>query len=267
MKYHVPSCLLIALVVAGARVAEARPQGGPNASTGHLISFRPAVWVPEIDGAVSLENVFGLATDLDLGRDLDVDDESTEFSGELNLRLGSHDLWISGFSFSASGRTTISQGIVFGDLSAVVSETITTDIDLETFRVQYGFALLDLGSAGPRLSITVAANFYNLEASLESATTGLRDAIDEDIPFPSVGAHLEIGFADFLFSADVTALFVAISDIEGSFIDASAALSWSPMPNVSIFGGYRAIQIEADASDFNFDPTLQGPFAGVEIRF
>ena len=98
--------LLAVVVAVPAGVARAQSESAPAASTAHVVSFRPVVWAPEIDGDVRLGDLFGSAGKLDLDSDLGLGDRSADFAGDLNLRLGNHDLWLSGFRFGVSSRET-----------------------------------------------------------------------------------------------------------------------------------------------------------------
>jgi hypothetical protein len=216
---------------------------------------------------MSLNDLFDVSTDLDFDRDLALDDHSIEFAGELNLRLGPHDVWLSGFTLAVSGEAPIDQDVVFGDLVASASEIIATDLDVSALRVQYGYAFVDLGPQAPRVSVTAAFNLYGLEASMRSITTSLSDAINEDIPFPTLGIHTEFPISAFAVHADVSGFYLDVGDLESTYLDASASLSWTPLEHVTLYAGYRAIRIDAGDDSFALDTTMHGPFAGLSIWF
>ena len=102
---------------------------------------------------------------------------------------------------------------------------------------------------------------------MESLQTGLRDEFEAHIPFPTFGVHFELPLGSWQLGADLSGFFIEIDDLQSAYLDAAASLSWSPVNNVNIMWGYRAIRLDAGASDYTFDSILHGPFAGVEIRF
>ncbi len=232
-----------------------------------FVNIRPLIWLPQIEGDVSLQNVFDFATSLDFEADLGVSDLETIFLGELNFNLGRHNFRVSGFSLASSGRQLANQVITFGDLTIPIGDLIRTDIDLDNITVQYGFSLFSIEDNGFQLGMMAGVDYYHVAASLLVEGTSLQDTIDEHFPFPTAGIHLELPIDDFLITADVSGLYVSIQDINGSFIDASATIGWRPMNNFGVFAGYKIIGFDASRNDFSVDATLSGPFVGGEIRF
>ncbi len=232
-----------------------------------FVNIRPLIWLPQIEGDVSLQNVFDLATSLDFEADLGVSDFETIFLGELNFNLGRHNFRVSGFSLASAGRQLADQVITFGDLTIPLGDLIRTDIDLDNITVQYGFSLFSIEDNGFQLGTMAGVDYYHLAASLLVEGTSLQDTIDEHIPIPTAGIHFELPIDDFLISADVAGLYISIQDIDVSFIDASATIGWRPINTFGVFAGYRFIGLDATNGTFDFDATLSGPFVGGEIRF
>lgn len=232
-----------------------------------FVNIRPLTWFPKIQGDVSLQNIFDLATSLDFDADLGVSDLETMFLGELNFNLGRHHFHVSGFSLASSGRQLANQVIIFGDLTIPIGDLVRTDIDLSNLNVEYEYSFFSIEDHGFQLGTTMGVDYFHLAASLVLEGTPLQDTIDEHIPIPTAGIHLELPIDDFLITADVSGLFVSVREIEASFIDASASIGWRPMNNFGVFAGYKIIGFDASSNDFSFDATLSGPFVGGEIRF
>ncbi len=232
-----------------------------------LINFRPLIWLPEIKGDVSLQNIFDFATSLDFDADLGVSDLETMFLGDLSFNLGRHHFHVSGFSLESSGRQLANQVITFGDLTIPIGDLVRTDIDLSNLNVEYEYSFFSIEDNGFQLGTTMGVDYFHLAASLLLEGTPLQDTIDEHIPIPTAGIHLELPIDHFLIIADVSGLYVSVQEIEASFIDASLTIGWRPINNFGVFAGYKIIGFDASRNDFSFDATLSGPFVGGEIRF
>jgi hypothetical protein len=258
--------VIAALASCGAAAAAEEVEAPEEPRNAHF-RFRPIAWAPTFEG--DLRNDSGLlpGTTLDLDDDLDLSDLDVEPAGEVGLRLGGLDLWLSGFRIENSGQEVVDATIVFGDLVIPVSDTVLSDIELESVRLQLGHTIIGKDDDDVRLSLTLTAHLYHLDARLESLTTGLSESVDETVVFPTVGVRLEVPVGDFLLSVDASTLFVDVDVIEAGFVDVTGLVSWAPIHNLAVIGGYRYIGLDASGGGVTLDSELHGPFVGAEIRF
>ena len=241
--------------------------GGGNSMHSGLIKIRAFSWYPQLEGDMSLDNIFDFGTNVDFHTDLSISDAEAIPLGQVDFRLGRHDLRLSGFTIGMSGAEFASQVITFGNLSIPIGDLVNTDIDLENVHAQYGFSIFTIEDSGFQLGTTLGVDYFHLSASLLVPGTGLQDSIDEHIPIPTVGVHFEFPFENFVVIADVAGLYISVQDIDITFIDASGMVGWRPLHNFGVFAGYRFLGLDATGSDFGFDATFHGPYVGGEIRF
>lgn len=236
-------------------------------SRNYLISLRPQIWFPELDGDLSLENAVGFATDLDVGSELGLDDISSDFAYDVTLHLGPGILRISGFNVKSSGLRTATRNITFGDINVGLSDLVDADLDISNVKVQFGLLLFDSDTHGFNLAVSLGVDFYDFKATVTDVLSTLQDSIDEQLPIPIAGLHLELPLSDFLISADASGLVLNVENVDVSYFDLTVTVTWEPWPGIGIFGGYRMIDADLSNGDFDADITIKGPFFGGQIRF
>lgn len=236
-------------------------------------ALRPTFWYPVFDGDVRLDTAFDAGTTLDIDRDLGVADAEATFGGELDLRFGDFDLWISGFTFSRSGSSTVTRTVEFGDISFSGSADLDTEFDFSAIGPRIGWSPFGDDASGLRFGPTIGVRWVSID--LRETATGdfptMRERIDESAPVPALGLRLEVPLGEFLLTGDARGMTIHLSDFDGTYYDLSAELAWRPFRNVGVFVGYRYVRVDAtgtsNGDDYDLDLKLHGPFAGFEIRF
>ena len=79
----------------------------------------------------------------------------------------------------------------------------------------------------------------------------------------NVGANLDLG-SNIAIRGKLAGLY--LGDY-GSVIDASAEFGYDFNRFFGVFVGYRLMAVESDEFDLEIDATLQGIYAGAEVRF
>ena len=88
---------LIPLITCSLPAHAGQPEGTRTASPHeYTVAIRPAVWIVFVDGEIADEGPLGNAARVSITDDLGFDDPYPSFLGEVNLRLGKHDFWITG---------------------------------------------------------------------------------------------------------------------------------------------------------------------------
>jgi hypothetical protein len=231
-----------------------------------VFSTRPGVWFPKADFDFSHENNAGLATELSLDN-LSADDRDTAFNGRVNLRLGSHDVWLGGWTYAASGTIVASTPIIFGGLAIPISATVKTELDIQVIGLRYGYSFFSFEKNGFRLGPMLGVNYFDFEASLEVVNLNREESEEVQVPAPEVGAHFEIPLADFLISADISGLYLSTDDFDATFLDVESTLTWRPLDRFGILVGYRFLFFDIDGDDFDIEGDISGPLIRAEIRF
>lgn len=237
------------------------------------VALRPSFWYPVLDGDVRLDTDFDVGTTLDTDRDLDVADAEATFGGELDVRFGDFDLWLSGFTFSRSGNSDVTRTVDFGDIQFTGSANLDTEFDFSAIGPRLGWAVFGDDEAGVRFGPTLGASWVSID--IRETATGdfgtMRERIDVSAPVPALGLRLEVPIGDFLLTGDAQGMAIHVDDFDGTYYDLSAELAWRPFRNVGVFLGYRYVRVDATGTsngyDYDVDLRLHGPFAGLEIRF
>lgn len=237
------------------------------------LSLRAMAWFPTIRGDMRLDDGGGTSSRLDFSDDLDLDELEFEPAAEVGLRLGRHDIRLSGFTFSADEESVADAQLTFGSITIPAGGFVDGTVELRSARATYAFALVDV--PGFRLSPLVSVYYFDVDAEVETVMLPggalLKESADEQVLAPAVGALAEITLADFVIAADARGFFVEVGEVDGLLIDAAASLTWRPSDNLGLFAGYRVLAVDVEGSsggsDFDFDFALHGPFAGGELRF
>ncbi len=223
------------------------------------VGARAAYWIPQLSGEVRLDD--GTRGDtLDLTDDLGVDDESF-FFGDAWLWIGDHHLILSGTRVDYSGTKTLA-GVTFGGRTF----TGRTDASLEYTQLDlaYRYDLIDLENllAGFSLGPQIQVKYLDGEVRLE--TTGVEESQSFQIPIPlaGVGGHLGI-LADLL---EVRAQAVGMGYRGNTIVEASAEVSYNPIPFVELVAGYRYFRIDVEADDLTLDYRQAGPYVGIGAK-
>lgn len=232
-----------------------------------LIHLRPQVWIPDLDGDISLENAVGFGTNLDLDANLGIDDTDSTFTYDIRLNLGGSVLRVSGFSLDLSALQNTISGFTFGNLNVNLGDLVDAEIDVQNIKFQYGTPIFNINDHGFDFGLSVGVDFYEIKATIVDVLAAARDSIDEQLPIPIVGLHFALPMGDFLIDADISGLILTVENIDVNYIDLNVSISWEPIRGFGIFAGYRMIEAELDNSDFSTDISLEGPYFGGEIRF
>lgn len=232
-----------------------------------LIHLRPQVWIPDLDGDISLENAIGFDTNLNLDTTLGIDDTDSTFAYDIQLNLGGAVLRISGFSLNLSALQNTTSGFTFGDLNVVLGDLVDAEIDVQNIKIQYGISLFNIEDHGFDFGTSIGVDFYEIKATIVDVLSAATDSIDEQLPIPIAGLHFALPIGDFLIDADISGLILTVENIDVNYIDLNVSISWEPIPGLGIFAGYRLIEAELDDANFTTDISLKGPYFGGEIRF
>ena len=126
---------------------------------------------------------------------------------------------------------------------------------------------IDLGDGAFRLGPLVEAKLFRGTASLAAPELPITvfESKDFEAALPSAGLMLDIEpNSKLCIFAEGSAL---VETNQAEVIDAEAGIRYYPRRNVSVFGGYRILSIDATEGDDLLDLDVEGVFAGVSLRF
>jgi hypothetical protein len=197
-----------------------------------------------VDETVALQG-----TEINAEDDLGLDDFEMLPQVELTLLPGEHHLLrLSALSTRRSATKIIEREIFFDDEVYVPMERVDSTLNLTMFGLTYGYRFL----VHPRSEITATFGIQvaEVEANAVVRSRVIRDAEGGVAPLPLVGVEGRFDFSR-RWSAEVRAqyLTVDIDEVDGSIVDARAALTWRMNPYLVLGVGYRSFTIEVDSRD------------------
>lgn len=202
-------------------------------------------------------------TDISVEDDLALDDQQYLVLGELTLLPGDrHLIRLSGLTTRRSAQTVLERRIVFDDQTYNINERIDSELNLTLFGLTYGYRFI--ASERAELTASFGIQVAEVEANAVVRSRVVRDAESGVAPLPLIGIEGRYDFGDhWSIEGRVQYLTANIENVDGSIMDARAAITWRTNPHL-VFGlGYRSFSIEIDSQNEStpgrVDMTMSGP--------
>ena len=205
------------------------------------------------------EDLFGLDTSL------------TVFRAEAMYRPGKslrHQVDFTYASYHRDGNATLEQDVTIGDETFPVGARIESVFNFDIIRGTYTYAILQ----DERMRIALGLGVYAvpLEYSLEVSTTTGRTAVegaDTTLPLPALALRGEFQLIPRLFlNAGIDAMWLQVSDFEGSLLDVNIGLEYRPWKYVGFGVGYNGMNVSVEGESESDYPGSD--FVGsVDVRF
>lgn len=209
---------------------------------------------------INAEDLFGLESSL------------TVLRGEAMYRPGKslrHQVDFSYAGYHRDGNATIDREIDLGDLTIPVGADVDSVFDFDIIRGTYSYALLQ----DERIRIALGVGCYVVPLSYgvdfkSSEGVGGVEMADTTLPLPAVALRGEFQLVPRLFlNASIDAMYLEISDFQGSLLDANVSVEYRPWKHFGIGVGYNgmAVNVEGESEDSDY-PGVD--FVGsVDVRF
>ena len=238
------------------------------AGPGFDVGARAYYWFPKLTGTVeTLTAGFTDNQSFDVKDDLGVKDKNFA-AGEAFVRLGRFRLRAGYTPLNFTGDKALTRTIVFQGQSFNVGTQVHSKLDMKTYDGEIGVDIL-------RPEIPVLANVYvGLLAKVKyvdgmveitDGTPADRKQKDFHAPIPMVGAQGGIGFLADWIRVDAKVAGIAYSGKH--LYEGDIYASFSPFPFIKLQGGYRAIDLKYDDSDFKAALKIKGPYVGLQAAF
>ena len=223
-------------------------------------------WFPAISGDVKYSDGSLSGTKLDLEDDLNIDDEYYPV-GEIFISGEDHHLSFSFYRANYSGKTTLTQDINFGGETFPAGDEIKSTLDYDVYDLTYQYDVLDLENVLAGFSLGLVGKFrvYDVKFEIKSRTVNQSEKEDYTVPIPLLGLNLHLGILADILEARILASGMGYWD--GYMVDGQAELSFTPIPYVDIYAGYRTFFVDVDQSDFELNYDTSGFYGGVTISF
>lgn len=186
---------------------------------------------------------------IDAEDDLGLDDSELLPLAEITFLPGErHLLRLSGFGTRRSQRKSINRTIVFDDQTYLAGEQVDSTLNLTLIGLTYGYSIVD--TQRTNVALTFGVQVVEVEANAVVRSRVVRDAETGVSPLPLAGIEGRFDFTPrWSAEARLQYLSVEFDEIDGSVLDARAALTWRKNPHL-VFGlGYRRFEVEVDSRD------------------
>lgn len=194
--------------------------------------------------------------------DLGLDDSTLLPLAEITLLPGDrHLIRLSGFGLRRSEQKTIDRTIVFDDQTYLPGEKVDSTLNLTMLGLTYGYSIVKTQRVD--VALTFGIQVVEVEANAVVRSRVVRDAETGVTPLPLAGLEGRFDFNDrWSVEARVQYLSVEFDEIDGSVLDARAALTWRTNPHL-VFGlGYRNFAVEVDSRDIDTPGLVDLQMAG-----
>jgi hypothetical protein len=181
--------------------------------------------------------------------DLGLDDSDLLPLAELTLLPGDrHLIRLSGFGLRRSAQKTIERTIVFDEQTYLAGERVDSTLNLTMLGLTYGYSVIKTRRAD--IALTFGIQVIEVEANAVVRSRVVREAETGVTPLPLAGIEGRFDFNQrWSAEARVQYLSVEFDEIDGTVLDARAALTWRKNPHL-VFGlGYRQFAVEVDSRD------------------
>lgn len=226
-------------------------------------------------GALTLQPVIGLENarisgviqnngdQVDLRNDLGLDKDNPAFAG-LTLGAGAHQLSFRYTPYRFSGDSTPSKTFTFDGASFAVSDRLHTDLNLKAYSLDYRYRLFRT----PVVQVGVGAGVTVLNGTVDITSQSTLNNTHQTFtaPIPTLGLSASAGLP-------LTGLSVG-GDVSGismggnnHYVDAQAAVAFSPLPLAGIKVGYNYRELRVDANNTLGNIKLSGPYAALFAGF
>jgi len=242
----------------------------PLAAAGQAkFELETRLWQPDLTSSVrSVEGAEEIDPDLaivDLKDDLGVKDDDfldyrlTVFTGPRSrIRFGYT-------SIDYAGDATVTRTIEFQGTTYELGTRVVSDLTMDYYRL--GWTWQFLGGRTARFGTILEAKAVEIDAGLLAPEidppVDERDSISA--VFPTVGLALDVN------PSRRVSLFAEVSGIDvgdtGNFLDGEVGLRVTPVPFLTLVGGWRMIDMEVKDNEDFAKLEDSGPFFGATLRF
>jgi hypothetical protein len=172
-------------------------------------------------------------------------------------------------SYHRDGSSTLSEDITIDGVTYPVGAQVDSLFDFDIIRGTYSYAVLQ----DERMRIALGLGVYAvpLEYGLSIETTGGRSSVegaDTTLPLPALALRGEFQLIPRLFlNAGIDAMYLEISDFQGSLLDVNLALEYRPWKHVGFGVGYNGLSVHVEGESDDSDYPGVDFVGNVDVRF
>jgi len=247
------------------KILAAGPLDSPNAGDDTFVKIRAGGMFVFGEGEITSGPEVGGSTNvLDLEDTLGQDTDDFSPIGSITVAIPVIDISIElGYvgSYTFDGTTTDSISFDGEEYTG----TITSSEDLSIFELNTMYELAEVKFV--TVYVGTGIRLIDAEAEITGDVMGSTETNSESlllpIPVAAVGASFDLGY-NIAIRGQVAGMY--FGNI-GTVIDARAEVGYVFNRFFGLFAGYRFMNVTSDEFDLEVDATLQGIYAGAEVRF
>ena len=247
------------------KILAAGPLDSPNAGDDTFVKIRAGGMFVFGEGEITSGPEVGGSTNvLDLEDTLGQDTDDFSPIGSITVAIPVIDISIElGYvgSYTFDGTTTDSISFDGEEYTG----TITSSEDLSIFELNTMYELAEVKFV--TVYVGTGIRLIDAEAEITGDVMGSTETNSESlllpIPVAAVGASFDLGY-NIAIRGQVAGMY--FGNI-GTVIDARAEVGYDFNRFFGLFAGYRFMNVTSDEFDLEVDATLQGIYAGAEVRF
>ena len=218
-------------------------------------------WFPTLDANFQSSDLGVIGTNIDLVKDLGLDEDESFYEGRVTLNFGKHRLRYGFMPLEWDATKTITIPITFGGQTFNVSDLVDTTLKADYHRLGYEYDFIDV--LNNRLGVIFEVKYFDFEAGLKA--TGIDVAESLKAPIPTIGLAAQVGLPSmFSIAGEVTGIGLG-SDLY--LYDAEVGVVLTPAPFVRISAGYRIFELHIEDDDDEATLTLSGPYVMLKADF
>lgn len=203
----------------------------------------------------------------------DLDSSLTVFRVEAMYRPGKslrHQVDFIYASYHRDGSTTLSEDITINGTPYPVGARVDSRFDFDIYRGTYSYAVLQDERMRIALGLGVYAVPIEYGLSIENynGTRSRVEGADATLPLPAIALRGEFQLIPKLFlNTSVDAMYLEISDFQGSLLDVNIGLEYRPWKHVGFGLGYNAMSVHAEGEDSSSDYPGVDFVGSIDVRF
>jgi len=237
-------------------------------------ALRITYFAPKIDTFLRLDNsdTGRAGTNLDVEKDLGLDDKANMFRAEMIFRLREKNrLRVDYFKSTRYGDKVLNQTINFGDQTFFVTDRAQTNIDYRSLGLTYTRSVLYFDRF--ELGVGLGISLLQAHAKGEVVARNIREKEDGVAPYPTLALDSTWRISKrWSFNARGQTFTANLSDFKGSLSDYHGDFQYRWRRNFTFGLGYSMLRIRAESTStknmpgkFNWD--FKGPEAFIRASF
>ena len=258
MRYRIPivatALLVAALIAAGPASAQSEQLKKTHASFG--------VFITDQDSSTAFEADAGIGSSLNFEGDLGLESSLDVFRFDGEVHFGArHGIYASVFDLSREAAVDVTVDISWRDSVFPTSANLATDLDLEIYKLAYGYDFLQ--GENHLLSGTIGLYVADLGITLTNLDSQEFETGDVTAPLPVFGLRGAYAASSrWVFYASAEYFVASIDNIDGSILDSAVGVDYWFSDGFALGLGYNYVQLDADARGDDLGAELKWDYSG-----